>query len=213
MKISSLSIEQLLYYVDIAVKAALSVNDIKSRLSEFSVTEEKMQAGLTLAAEVKVWEDRQQKIKIQVRQTQRSLDDARRSIKALYSAHRHAARFVYRQDADQQELLRLKGPIADKHATWRSQVNAFYANADTKTLAKFGVPAAEITEVKELIGKLADLEILRNDARRQAQQATEGKQAVVQELRAWFSRFMRTARLACSDQPQLLESMGVVVPS
>ncbi|MEO0331931.1 MAG: hypothetical protein AAF223_09620, partial [Bacteroidota bacterium] len=107
MKISSLSIKELLYLVDISVKAALSVSDLKNRLKNHSFTKERMEHGLTLAENVKVWQNRQKTTQAQARQTQRTFEDVRRSVQALYAAHREAARFAYRKDIHHQELLQL----------------------------------------------------------------------------------------------------------
>ena len=213
MKISNLSAKQLLHYVDIAVKAAMTVSDLQKALKSHSMDEQKMQHGLSLAQEVLVWQVRQDTAQTLARQSQQTFKDVQRSIKALYQSHREVARFVYRQDADRQQQLQLAGSQPMRYAEWRNQTENFYNRLDTKAMAKYGVPAAEITEVKELLGKLSELEVLRNDAKRQAQQATQHKQEAVKELRTWFSRFMRIARLACADDPQLLEAMGVVVPS
>ncbi|MEQ9441422.1 MAG: hypothetical protein RIG62_20420 [Cyclobacteriaceae bacterium] len=213
MKIANLSVKELLHIVDIAVKAALTVPELQKVLKAHSIDEKKMQVGLDLAQKVVVWQDRQDTAQAQTRQSQHTFKDVLRSIKALYRSHRETARFAYREDVAQQQKLGLPGARAARYAEWRNQTEKFYTHLDTKLMAKYGLPAAEITEVKALLSKLSELEVLRNDARRQAQQATYGKRMAVQELRSWFARFMRVARVACTDDPQLLESMGIVVPS
>ena len=80
-------------------------------------------------------------------------------------------------------------------------------------MAQYAVPIHEITEARHLTDRLLELEVLRNNARRQAQQTSQAKQAASLELREWYCRFMRVAKVACEHDPQLLESLGVVVPS
>lgn len=213
MKIANLSAKELLHVVDVAIKAALSIPELKKMLSAHSMDDKKIQVGLTLAQEVEVWQEKQEKTQENARQAQKVFKGVQDSIKALYRPHRETARFAYRQDAEQLQKLQLTGTPEVRYAKWFSQMENFYAKVDTKVMAKYGVPTAEITQVKELLSKLSELEVLRNDTKRQAQQTTQRKQVAVKELRAWFSRFMRVARLACIDDPQLLESMGVVVPS
>lgn len=213
MKVSALTHRELLVQVDIAVQAVLTVPDLTAAFQASGIETDKVKVGLKLAQEMTIWQDRQTATANNVRNAQRAFRAAKESINALYFRHLEVARFLYRENEDMQYTLQLLGPRQPRYAAWFDQVRAFYTHLDAKALEPHGVLAKEVNEVKKLLNQLAELQVLRNDARRQAQQATQAKQLAVNDLRNWFRRFINAAKFACQDDPQLLESMGIVVVS
>ncbi|WKN43412.1 hypothetical protein [Tunicatimonas pelagia] len=213
MKVSKLNQEELLVQVDVAVQAALTVSELTNAFQSGGFDPDKIKVGLTLAKEVTDWQDRQTATANNVRVTQRAYRTAKEMINSLYFRHLEAARFMYRDDEPMKYTLQLPGPRQTRFAAWFEQVRSFYTNVDPKALGPFGVQAKEINEVKKLLDQLSELQVLRNDARRQAQQSTRGKQLAINDLRTWFRRFIDAAKFVCHDDPQLLESMGIVIPS
>lgn len=213
MNISKLNQRELLVQVDIAVQAALAVPELTQAFQTIGIGTDKVKVGLTLAKEVTDWQNRQTATTNQIRSAQRAYRTAKETIRSLYFRHLEAARFLYRDDEDMQYNLHLLGPRQTRYAAWYDQVRAFYTHIDGKLLEPFNVPAKEVDEVKKLLDKLAQLQVLRNDARRQAQQTTRAKQLAINDLRHWFRRLVNAAKFACEDNPQLLESMGILVPT
>lgn len=212
MKISSLSQSDLLNQVDVSVKAALSIPTLQQTLQDHGLSSEKVKVGLNLVKAVIDSQDRQTATANNARRTQQTFRIAKETIAGLYFRHLEIARFLYREDIDQQETLQLRGARHTRYAGWFEQVRVFYKHLDPQVLESFRVPAKEISEVKKLLTQLTELQVLRNDAKRQAQQVTHQKQLAVNDLRHWFRRFTNAAKFACQDDPQLLESMGIVVP-
>jgi len=213
MKVSKLNQKELLVQVDVAVQAALTVPELTKAFQNGGFGPEKIKKGLILAKDVTEWQDRQTATANNVRMTQRAYRTAKEMINSLYFQHLEAARFMYRDDEAMKYTLQLSGPRQTRFAAWFEQVRSFYTNVDPKALGPFGVQAKEVTEVKKLLDQLSELQVLRNDARRQAQQTTRSKQLALNDLRNWFRRFINAAKFVCHDDPQLLESMGIVVPS
>lgn len=211
MNISSLSMKELLHRVNVTDNAFRTIPELKAALKTLSWDEQKMQIGIDLAKDVNEWISRQQATRQQAIKTQAIFKDTKRSINALYMSHVRTARFAYAEDRVELRKLMLVGPRASRYTNWLEQIRVFYTSVDQKALTKYGLPKAEIEEVQALLGKLLELEVLRNQAKWKAQEATDGKNAAVEELRTWFRRFIQIARLACVDNPQLLESIGLVV--
>ncbi|MGB3587965.1 MAG: hypothetical protein WBA23_15560 [Tunicatimonas sp.] len=213
MKVSKLNQKELLVQVDVAVQAALTVSELTEAFQTGGFGPDKVKAGLALMKEVTIWQDRQTATANNVRVTQRAYRTAKEMINSLYFQHLEAARFMYRGDEAMKYTLQLPGPRQTRFAAWFEQVRTFYTNVDPKALSPFGVQAKEVTEVRKLLDQLSELQVLRNDARRQAQQTTRNKQLALNDLRNWFRHFINAAKFVCHDEPQLLESMGIVVPS
>ncbi|MEM9676351.1 MAG: hypothetical protein AAF992_27410 [Bacteroidota bacterium] len=211
MNISSLSVKELLHRVNLADNAFRSIPELQKVLKTFSWDEAKMQTGQDLGAKVLDWIKQQQNTREQAQEAQKVFQDAKRSLNAFYKAHIRVARFVYADDRIELKKLMLIGPRSNRYSSWLEQVRVFYALVDQKTLAKYGLMKEEISQVQQILDKLLDLEVLRNQARWQAQQTTDNKNEAVVEMRNWYRRFIQIARLACVDNPQLLESIGLTV--
>jgi len=211
MNISSLSVKELLHRVNLADNAVRSIPELQQVLKTFSWDESKMKTGQDLGTQVLEMVKQQQQTREKAQEAQKVYQDAKRSLDALYKAHIRVARFVYADDRIELKKLMLVGPRSTRYSGWLEQVQIFYALVDQKTLAKYGLPKEEISQVQQILDKLLDLEVLRNQAKWQAQQATDNKNEAVVELRSWYRRFIQIARMACVETPQLLESIGLVV--
>ncbi|MEK6478413.1 hypothetical protein WJR50_12795 [Catalinimonas sp. 4WD22] len=213
MKISSFSQSELTYYVNIAVQAVTTIPELEAAMAEAGLSLEKVKVGNVLSNDVLNWQTKQEDSQINAEKAKRRLNQVRNTIDSIYSKHRTAARFVYREDEDMLKKLQVQGNRKKRYPDWLDQVQQFYKYLDGEVLKPVGILPKEITEVKKLIAQLTELQVLYFDSRRQAQQVTEMKQKAVLKLRQWFRYFISTAELACKDNPQLLEAMGIVVPS
>ncbi|MEQ9443811.1 MAG: hypothetical protein RIG62_32525 [Cyclobacteriaceae bacterium] len=213
MKKVSKSQTYLLYRVQVTTEAVLSVPELQEVFSQHTYQEKKVQEGQQLRARVKELQNKQELSQRNAQKAQRTLQQAKEAMQSLYVDHLETARFVYRRDKEMQKKLLLSGSRKRQYTAWLGQVKQFYQHIDAEMMAKYDVPTHEIKEARRLIKRLLELEVLRNDARRQAQQASQVKQCAFMELREWYCRFMRVAKIACEHDPQLLESMGVIVPS
>ncbi len=211
MIVSTLAEKELVHRVDMGVNAVLSIAELEAALMEQGMTAVKAKKGLELNKEVKAWQTRQEGTQLNALKAQRTLKRVRDTIDVIYRRHRTAARFVYREDEDSLRQLQLKGNKKARYTDWLDQVDKFYTHLDAEAVVQFGILPKEVTEVKKLVSQLSELHVLRNDAKRQAQQATVGKQKAIADLRQWFRHFVSVAELACQDDPQLLEAMGMTV--
>ncbi|MGD1892392.1 MAG: hypothetical protein ACFB15_17610 [Cyclobacteriaceae bacterium] len=213
MKKVSKSQAYLLYRVQVTTEAALTVPELQDVLKQYNFPAKKVKMGQQLLSNVKELQTQQELLQKKAQKAQQNLRDARTAMQTLYSSHLEIARFVYRKDEEMQNRLELNGSRARQYNAWLNQVKKFYFNIDTERVAKYDLPDTEIILAKEKIDDLLTLEVLRNDARRRAQQASQAKQEAFLTLREWYYRFMRVSKVACEYDPQLMESLGVVVPS
>nr|WKN36056.1 hypothetical protein K4G66_27190 [Tunicatimonas sp. TK19036] len=213
MKISALTQQELLVQVEVSVKAALTLPELQSALQAIGMSADQVKVGLNLVKEVSTWQTSQTATANNVRQTQKTLRIAKEKVVALYARHLEAARYMFRDEEELQYALQLAGPRHTRYAKWHDQVRAFYNHLPPKALEPLKILDKEINEVKKILEQLPELQVLRNDARRQAQETTHAKQMAIYDLRQWFRRFVKAAEFACQDTPQLLESMGIMVAS
>jgi hypothetical protein len=213
MKKVSKSQAYLLYRVQVTTEAALTVPELQEVLKHYNFPAKKVQVGQQLLNNVKELQVQQEQLQKKSQKAQQNLRDARTAMQSLYASHLEIARFVYRKDKEMQNRLGLNGSRARQYNAWLNQVKKFYHNIDAEKVAKYDLPDTEITLAREKIDDLITLEVRRNDARRRAQQASQAKREAFLTLREWYYRFMRVSKVACEYDPQLMESLGVVVPS
>lgn len=99
---------------------------------------------------------------------------------------------------------------------WREQTMRLYDNIDTPGVLE-GYAKHSITREDLEAGKQAVLDwekaiADRNEAKAEAEKATELKNKAFKELLAWWRGFVKVADVALQDDPQLKEQINIVVP-
>nr|WKN40055.1 hypothetical protein K4G66_15280 [Tunicatimonas sp. TK19036] len=213
MKKVSKSQEYLLYRVQVTTEAVLSVPELQKAMAQHTYHSKKVEEGQQIREKVRSLQIKQEVTQGNARKAQNTLQEAKETIQALYIDHLETARFIYRRDEEMQRKLRLTGSRKRQYTQWLAQVKRFYQHVEDEMMERYDVPAEELQEARQLMERLLDLEVLRNDARRQSQQASQAKQAAFLQLREWYCRFMRVAKIACEHDQQMLESLGIAVPN
>lgn len=213
MKKVSKSQAYLLYRVQITTEAALTVPELQEALAQYTYHSQKVEEGKQLREKVRKLQMKQELTHDDALKMQQMLQEAKETLQVLYIDHLETARFIYRHNEEMQRKLLLTGSRKRQYTHWLAQVKRFYQNIEDDTMKRYDVPVEQINEARQLIDHLLELEVSRNDARRKAQQASQAKQAAFQQLREWYCRFMRVAKIACEHDQQMLESLGIAVPS
>ena len=139
-----------------------------------------------------------------------------KELKALYKEHLSIARFVYRNDTFMQDQLELKGTRKGDWAGWLAQVLEFYTKVETLALAvmkKNGATAEDLARGKAIAAAMMAAYVDKKSNKGDAQSATKRRDEVLKAIDSWVSSFKKVARVALEKDPQLLEVLGIVVPS
>ncbi|MFT5466286.1 MAG: hypothetical protein ACI8UO_001384 [Verrucomicrobiales bacterium] len=145
-----------------------------------------------------------------------SLESARAAADGLWSVHYQIARVAFKNDRGALTSLGADKRRARKLAEWLTQAKQFYQNARSTpallaAFAKFGQDQPSLENGQTLVKAVADARDLQKKETGEAQDATEKRDAALEDLDEWMSDFLTIAKLALQDQPQLLEALGVVV--
>ena len=127
------------------------------------------------------------------------------------------ARIVIKNPGDR-GLLKLDGDRKEKWSDWRDQVESFYTNIlkrpDLQTrLLDVNLTVAKLTAAHNLVEAAFAARDTQSTEYAEAQNATEARDAALDDLRDWMSDYLAAARVALEDQPQLLEALGILVRS
>jgi len=210
------SVEARLLAGRLALENARKNAQIKTALAQFGFNDARLLEGegkLDAAAD---WQQTQKDLYTDKSELSRQLAIDERELEAVYTNHLTIARFAYRQDADWQKMLELKGPRAKDRAGKLQQIRTFYRRLTTpaiNTLKKFGAVTEEITQAQAMADALLDVLSNRQNKQAEAQQATQHRNQALEAWETWFDRFSRVAEVALMDQPQLMEALGIEVRS
>lgn len=149
----------------------------------------------------------------QQRRATDGLNEAEDALNKLYKKHLHLVRMAIPYQRNIYLTLELNGRRKAERSAWIGQIRTFYLNIHlvAPALTEYGVTAEEIDQAKEMIDAVAAARVKQLEARSTAQQARVARDYSYQDLNAWMSRFVRTARFALVDTPQQLEALGLIV--
>lgn len=201
-----------------SLKNAQSNEDLASRLAIRTYTAERIQVGLNLATTAQSLYEKQLKEYGESFRATAVYSDAGKTLREEMRVFRGIGRVLFKSDKLALNNLNLNESIERGFAGFRSQTEATLNNAIStpeilEMCTSFGFPLETLTGMKERLNKLPELKTTRDNERNEAQEATRDWDAVMDDMDEWYSDFITIARYAVVDRPELMELLGVVVPS
>jgi len=140
------------------------------------------------------------------------------SIHKLYMKYLKIARIVFADDLSAREALLLDGSRERTYVEWVFQVSAFCSNMLNNpdflvAMAAYGISKKEISDLQK---QLVEINIISDKGLKcvgELRRLTSLKKKKVLVMQNYVSDFLKIARIALEDNPQLLECLGVVVKS
>ena len=217
MNILRLTLDELVPIGKMAINNALKDAIIMEYLADLKYTPERLAEGQALldAAEkligAQVGEIGNQKNATEVK------DEAWEAADKVYMRLLKSARLVINKSGDR-TALDLDGRRRNSYMGWLGQVKQFYTQALARPdlldqLDDLNVTAAKLQTGLALVTALEAARETQQSQIGAKQNATEDRDKVLDDLRAWLSKYLAVAELALEEEPQLLESLGVVVRS
>jgi hypothetical protein len=135
-----------------------------------------------------------------------------------YASHRRKGKVAFRKDEVTLKQLGLTDAYSRAYVKWIATMKTFYngVRSNAAHLAKlllFKITEEEITSCITEINALETTRTLYLREVGESQEATKSKDKALAELEEWMSDFYAVAKVAMEDQPQLLESLGLLVRS
>lgn len=136
----------------------------------------------------------------------------------LYKKHVAISRIALKNNTGAIKTLQLQGSMPRTLSGRISRIKSFYnnlmANAEwLQGMAGFNISVEELQSGLQLIKNVEQFAHVIMKEKGDAQNATQQRDAKLDELSEWVNDYESIARLALADQPQLLEKLGIVVKS
>lgn len=218
MAVKKKSLEDRLMALKITAGNALKAEEIRKAVMAYGYDETRIKEGLALYEEAdRLYYEQKEKYAQQIKATS-DFKAARGKANKVYMIYVKVARAALRGNLAAMEKLELKGIRKLSFDQWLSQAKQFYAGAlevpdILEELKVFGVTKEKLTEGQKLVEE-ADAANMRSEMKRaDARKATRDRNQALLKAEQWRGTFITITRLALGNKSQLLESLGVIVPS
>jgi hypothetical protein len=218
MILTNKEIEELIGETELCLGAARKNPKINANLLRYKFDETRLAVGDNLLQgamdfyQKRIEDGGQQPVATSV------LEKATAEVKPVYREHLTIGRLILKHEPEKLDKFSMAGERKRSFNGWVSQGRAFYtailANADMTTAYDgYGITVEQLQQGLDMMLNLIQLNIDQEGAKSTAQIATELRDNAVDLLADWLSEFKVILRLACADEPQLLEAAGIVVKS
>jgi hypothetical protein len=212
------SIEAKLAQAQLAINNTIADPDLSAALAVYGYTAERMRQGAALRDTARGLYQRQKGEYGNLLSAGDALEVARRQAKDTYMRHVKVARVALKADRGALQALNLAAQRRRFLSGWLAQAQQFYANALVERtildrLAPFGITPVLLAKGQSQIDAVAASDAARQQRQGAAQHSTKARDAAIATMDAWMSDFVKIARVALQDRPQLLEKIGVAAPS
>ncbi len=138
-----------------------------------------------------------------------------KGLRAIYKDHMTLAQIALRGHRGAQTKLGINQPLAKSRSGWTVQALNFYSKAPQyqKHLSRFGITKAEMEQALAAVEAFVDLQDDQTDKIGAAQRSTQQQQQALKDLKKWVRGFKAIIRVAMEEDDQLLEALGMYVPS
>jgi len=128
------------------------------------------------------------------------------------------ARIAFKNNPGILDKLFLRNRRGRSFGEWVVQTRVFYKNmfsipSAVEVMGKFTVTKEALDAGEKLFRETLAAETRKQDAKAEAQKATEHKQKAFKRLKEWMRRYLNVMKVALEDDPQLKEKLGIITPS
>lgn len=212
------TIDDQLLFAQNLIQNGTNVDAILSAMTAFGYDTTAMDAGKALLDKANELHAKQKQEYGEQFAATDELNLARENANKTYMKHVKLARIALSNDRGAFESLQLSGDRKQSISGWIQQAKTFYANALVSTSVKGALSKFTVSEEVLNAGQAAILDVesklnAQLKEKGEAQAATEARDKAFDDLQEWVSQYVSIARIALEDEPQLLESLGIVEPS
>ena len=210
---STPSIDERLLAAQVATGNALSDPDILTALTAYGYDAARITIGKNLTDDVSDLNTKQKKEYGEQYEATETLRTAWNIADKAYMKTLKIARIALRDNVMAQNALGLNGIRKKSISGWLEQAGRFYQNllADSgmiDELTNFGYTTEKLQAENVLIDAVRDANMAQEKEKGEARDATEKRDAKLDEMDRWMSDFKQIALIALEDNPQWLDKLG-----
>lgn len=209
----STSIATQLNTARLAINNTVNNPALLTRVQEYGYTAERFAEGQALLAAANAAVNAQRVAAGELRRAVADLGSTELAARDRFQTLARLARAMFAPGSPQRVALGMAGSTPRSTSAFLSAAERMYGNALGKpdlqaTLGAYGFDAARLTADHAKMTALATALEARGAAAGAAQAATRAQNAALLALAKWVGLYMKVARIALSDAPEQLVSLG-----
>ena len=209
------SIDSFLNQAQVAIDNALATPQVQAYLTEFGYTPERIQEGKMLYEKALAAQQRQKAEYGEQVGATATLNEAWSTAKKSYMRLVKIARIAFKRNVGVAIKLDLNGDRKQSLLGWLLQAKQFYTNAlgdpeVMNALGQYGMTSAKLEAAQAQMQAVEAADLAQEKEKGEAQSATKMRDGAIDVLDDWLDDFVAIARVALEEDPQLLETMGIL---
>lgn len=209
------SIAEKLKFASVAISNALSDATIGKLLGEYGYQSQKLSEGKALYETADVAVKKQVALYGDQKEATARLQSAEKAARVAYQNLAQVARAAFARDKAKLSILGLDKPMPKPLPLFITMATALFDNAShtreiAEALASYGYTTEKLSKERGKIVELMVAEQSQEAAKGAAQNATFEQNRAMEALDYWMSAFVKVAKVALREHPQLLEKLGIL---
>lgn len=209
---------QILENYRVALDNAEQQPQIANTLAEYGYPKEEIAKGRQLFEQTRQAFDFNKQEDVETTEARADYDTHWENLSDYYGLHRKKAKVVFRNDEVTLHKLELHRAVPRSYILWVETMKTFYHGVQTdpnlqRKLARLKVAQEDIANGLASIAELENKRSYYLREKGESQEATKTKDEAFQKMDEWMRDFYAVAKIALEEQPQLLESLGLLVRS
>ncbi len=201
-----------------ALEMTVSDPDLSAYATQYGFTTERLKGAIAQADSL--WalaEDQMEKRERQF-ETTRRFTEKRAACHEITRDIVDTSKLAFKNERSHYNALMLGGTRPRVYAEWVAANTYLYSRllgdpAFQETLARYNLPLERIQLGHRQLQDTQAADRVKEDAKSEAQRATERRNKADEEFSNFVSKFFRVMRVALEDEPQLMEKIGITKPS
>lgn len=208
------SIAEILETADQIIDNIQKDPEVQKKIAGMGFTQKRVQDGIALRQQAQTLQDAKDNHYNEQWAISRQLNQEADAAIILFKEHAKIARIAFRNDAIFLHALKIERFTSGQWHLIR-QAQHFYTQLTLSATAMdaYGITQPMLEQARASIEAVLATKRERTRKKGLAQDSTQEKRKAFAALKAWITDFRKTARFAFRDNPQLLESFGIVVAS
>lgn len=204
------SIAERLNAARLVIVNSLADDEIQSLVAAYGYNEDRLEEGDALYQAAQSAVNAQKSAEGAQQQATQEMAAAEKAARDAYQALAKVARAVFKSDKPRLTALGLDGPAPRDTAGLLAAAYALFGNAASdSTLGEYGYDTARLSAERAKISACDAANQRQEAAKGAAQQTTREQDFAMTALDAWRAQYMKIARVALREKPQLLEKIGI----
>jgi len=200
---------------NVAISNALSDAQIGKLLGEYGYQTQKLSEGKGLLEAADLAVKKQVAAHGDQKEATARFLSAEKTSKTAYQNLAQVARAAFARDKAKLAVLGLNAAMPKTLPLFLTMATALFDNAShtaeiAETLKGYGYSADKLAKERAKIVELSAADQAQESAKGAAQQATFEQNKAMEILDYWMGGFVKVAKVALREQPQLLEKLGIL---